>query len=141
MKQTEPRVGVGAILLNKNNQVLLVLRKKAPDADHWSLPGGKVDLYETIELATIREIREELNVSIELIQLVCVTNHILETEKTHFICPTFLAVITAGDLQNNEPDKLAEFGWFPLDQLPHPLTYTTTNALEALGSAKRKTAN
>lgn len=46
-----PKVGVGAVILDKANKVLLVLRKKAPEAGSWSLPGGKVDYMETIENA------------------------------------------------------------------------------------------
>lgn len=134
MKQIEPRVGVGAILLNNKQEVLLVLRKRSPDANHWSLPGGKVELFETIEAATIREIKEELNVTINLNRLVCVTNHMLEIEETHFVCPTFLASIEEGELRNNEPDKLAKIGWFSLVDLPTPLTYTTTNALKQLST-------
>lgn len=130
--QTEPRIGVGAMLFNERDELLLVLRKKAPEANHWSLPGGKVELFETIEAATIREIKEELAVTIQLKHLVCVTNHILQEENTHFVCPTFLATIETGRLRNNEPDKLADVNWFALNQLPTPLTETTINALRYL---------
>lgn len=131
MKQ-EPRVGVGAMIFNEQGELLLILRKKSPDAGHWSLPGGKVDLYETIEAATIREIKEEINLEIELSELVCVTNHILVPEETHFVCPTFKARIVGGTLHNNEPDKLGGVAWFSLTDLPSPLTFTTTNAIKYL---------
>lgn len=42
-------VGVGAIILNENNEILLLLRERPPEAGCWSIPGGKVDLFETIE--------------------------------------------------------------------------------------------
>ncbi|CEA05872.1 8-oxo-dGTP diphosphatase [Metalysinibacillus saudimassiliensis] len=82
-------VGVDAFILNEHNELLLVRRKKEPEAAHWSLPGGKVELMETIEDATVREIKEELGVTITLTRLLCVTNHILPP-ATHSVAPTFI---------------------------------------------------
>lgn len=122
-------VGVGAFILNEHNELLLVRRKKEPEAAHWSLPGGKVELMETIEDATVREIKEELGVTIELKRLLCVTNHILPS-ATHFVAPTFVAHITEGNITNREPHASSEVGYFALTQLPTPLTVTTLNALK-----------
>lgn len=130
MIKNEPRVGVGAMILQEG-EVLLVLRKKSPEKDHWSLPGGKVELYETLEDAVKREIKEELNLEIQLDQLLCATNHILIEEDVHYVAPTYLAHITDGNPCLMEPDALGGMGWFPLDELPQNLTVTTVNALDA----------
>lgn len=130
MIQNEPRVGVGAMIMQEG-EVLLVLRKKNPEKDHWSLPGGKVELYETLEDAVKREIKEELNLEIQLDQLLCATNHILIEEAVHYVAPTYLAHITDGNTCLMEPDALGGMGWFPLDELPQNLTVTTVNALDA----------
>lgn len=37
-------VGCGAVILNKNNEILLQLRNKAPEKEYWSIPGGKVEM-------------------------------------------------------------------------------------------------
>ena len=134
MKNMEnlPRVGVGAVIKDDHNRILLVLRKRAPEADHWSLPGGKVEYMETIEAAVVREIKEELGIDIALDQLLCVTNHIIPAENTHYVAPTFLAHIVAGEAENQEPRALGDVRWFPLDHLPDRLTMTTTYALEYL---------
>lgn len=132
MVKKQPQVGVGALLLNDRQEVLLVLRKKAPDPHCWSLPGGKVEWLETIEQATIREIKEEVNLDIQLEKLICVTNHLLPEEDVHFICPTFSATIVAGEIVNNEPKKLADIRWFSLADLPDNLTYTTSYPLSLL---------
>lgn len=130
MIQNEPRVGVGAMIMQEG-EVLLVLRKKNPEKDHWSLPGGKVELYETLEDAVKREIKEELNLEIQLDQLLCATNHILIEEAVHYVAPTYLAHINDGNPCLMEPDALGGMGWFPLDELPQNLTVTTVNALDA----------
>ncbi|MFD0943679.1 NUDIX hydrolase [Savagea faecisuis] len=127
-----PRVGVGAVILNEASEILLLKRLKSPEMYAWSIPGGKVDWMETIEEAIVREIEEELGVSIELIRLVGVTNHILPDEQAHWVAPTYLAKIAKGEPRNMEPNKHEAIGWFALDDLPEPLTLTTTSALRDL---------
>ncbi len=59
-----PIVGVGAVVIN-NRQVLLVRRANEPNRGQWSIPGGTVELGETLSQAAIREVREECCVEIE----------------------------------------------------------------------------
>ncbi|NWL87096.1 MULTISPECIES: NUDIX domain-containing protein [unclassified Paenibacillus] len=127
-----PRVGVGAVIKDDLDRILLVLRKRAPEAGHWSLPGGKVDYMETIEEAIRREIREELGIEIMIDGLLCVTNHILPEEDTHYVAPTFLAHIAAGRVENREPHALGDVQWFPINSMPDKITVTTAYALKHL---------
>ena len=60
----QPVLGVGAVIL-KNKKILLVQRKFEPKAGYWTLPGGTVELGETIHHALKREIREECGIEIE----------------------------------------------------------------------------
>ncbi len=59
-----PIVGVGAVVIN-NRQVLLVRRANEPNRGQWSIPGGTVELGETLAQAAAREVREECGVEIE----------------------------------------------------------------------------
>ncbi|MGM1047009.1 MAG: NUDIX domain-containing protein [Bacillota bacterium] len=127
-----PKVGVGAVILDENNCILLVLRKKSPEAGYWSLPGGKVEYMEKVENAVIREIKEELGIDIEIERLLCVTNHIVQSENVHWVAPTFVAHIINGNVQNKEPHALQEVQWFPIDDIPDNITITTEYALEQL---------
>lgn len=131
-KEKIPKVGVGAVILDENKRILLVLRKKSPEAGYWSLPGGKVEYMETVENAVIREIKEELGIDIEIERLLCVTNHIVQSENVHWVAPTFVAHIINGNVQNREPHALQEVQWFPIDDIPDKITITTEYALEQL---------
>ncbi len=59
-----PQVAVGAVVF-KEDKVLLVLRGKPPAENHWSIPGGCVELGETLQEAAEREIREETGLIIQ----------------------------------------------------------------------------
>lgn len=58
-----PRVGVGAVVF-KDDRVLLVKRGRPPAEGHWAVPGGRVELGETLVQAAEREIFEETAVRI-----------------------------------------------------------------------------
>ena len=68
-------VGVGAVVFNADC-VLLVRRAKAPLAGEWSLPGGAVELGETLEEAVVREVAEETGLRVVPVQVVKVFDHI-----------------------------------------------------------------
>lgn len=71
METSLPRIGVGAVIMNEANEILLVLRGRQPEKDKWSIPGGKVDLYETLEDTTVREVLEEVGLHIQVKRLLC----------------------------------------------------------------------
>ena len=58
-----PQVGVGAILV-RNGRVLLVQRGHPPSEGLWAIPGGRVELGETLQQAAEREILEETGITI-----------------------------------------------------------------------------
>ena len=59
-----PRVGVGAIVI-KDGKVLLVRRAAPPNKDLWAIPGGMLELGETLQEGAEREIFEETNIRIK----------------------------------------------------------------------------
>lgn len=127
-----PRVGVGVLIVDANDRALLTLRKRPPEAGHWSIVGGKVDYLETLEDCAVREAREEVGVQIAIVRLLCVTDHCLPKENQHWVSPAFLGRIVSGEPHNCEPDKTLKVSWFPLSALPPNLTMTARNAIRAL---------
>ena len=117
-------VGVGAIIVN--NQGRLFLARRGPKAKNerglWEFPGGSVEFGETMAAALQREIREEFGIEITVGKLLDVVDHILKAEGQHWISPTFLCAIAAGEPHIMEPEKCAEIGWFRPDEIPQELT-------------------
>ncbi len=74
-----PIVGVGAVVI-EGNRVLLVRRGREPLKGEWSLPGGAVELGETLEEAIGREVAEETGVEVRVLQLVEVLDRIVRED-------------------------------------------------------------
>lgn len=132
-------VGCGAVIINDKNQVLLMLRteKARNNPFYWSIPGGGVDFFESFEDCLKRELKEELDVEIEVVKLLCVCNHIIESESQHWVAPQFLCKIINGEIKNMEPDKCSEIKWFDLDNMPEKITSNTKEGVDIIKSKKR----
>lgn len=130
----QPRVGCGAAIL-KDGKLLLVHRRRDPEADHWGLPGGKVDFLEPVPRAVEREITEELGIGIEAKRLLCLVDMIDAGRGEHWVAPVYLVEDFTGEPAVQEPEALHGCGWFALDDLPSPLTQATVEAVRALSSA------
>ncbi len=129
--QALPRVGCGVAILDEE-RLLLVRRKRMPEAGHWGLPGGKVDPFETVSAAAEREILEELGIHIEADHLLGIVDQIDRERNEHWVAPVYLVRSYEGVPTIMEPDALAELGWFRLDDLPAPLTQSTLHAIRCL---------
>jgi 8-oxo-dGTP diphosphatase len=128
---SQPRVGAGVLLVDASGRVLLTLRKFPPEAQCWSIIGGKVDFLETVESCAIREALEEVGLKIAIDRLLCITNHLLPEEGQHWVSPAYLGRILEGEARNCEPHKTQEVRWFGMDELPGNLTMTARNAIVA----------
>lgn len=124
-------VGVGAVIINDNEEILLLLRKKSPESGRWTIPGGSVEFGERVEDAIIREVNEELGIDVEVIKLLRVTNHIVKEEGQHWISPAFLVKHVSGTPVNKEPESHSEINWFSIHSLPDNVTITTSLALKS----------
>ena len=97
-----PLVGVGAIILDAN-RVVLVRRGHPPALGQWSLPGGIVELGETMGEAIVREVEEEVGLKIEVIQLISVLDWILldaaGAVEFHYVLMDFLCRSVEGALR------------------------------------------
>ena len=86
-------VGVGAVIVD-GDRVLLVRRGHAPLKGEWSLPGGAVELGETLEAALTREILEETSLHVRVEQLVDVVDRIHYTPdgriEYHYVVVDYL---------------------------------------------------
>jgi 8-oxo-dGTP diphosphatase len=98
---TAPLVGVGAIIVS-NGRVLLVCRGREPLKGHWTLPGGVLELGESLVDGVKREIAEETGLEVEPIELVELLDRIhREGEKVryHYVIADYLCRMTGGQLR------------------------------------------
>jgi 8-oxo-dGTP diphosphatase len=130
-RRAQPRVGVGVLLVDDAGRVLLTLRNNPPEANCWSIVGGKLDFLESLEHCAVRETFEEVGLEIASGALLCVTDHLLPEENQHWVSPAYLGRILRGEASNREPEKTRDVRWFALHELPPNLTMTARNAIEA----------
>jgi ADP-ribose pyrophosphatase YjhB (NUDIX family) len=127
----EPRVGCGVAMV-VDGKILLMRRLNAPEAGHWGIAGGKIDLFETARAAAEREIAEELGVQVSADTLLCFVDQIDRAASVHWVSPVYLAERFVGEPRILEPHKHADLGWFDLADPPLPLTTAAAAAIKAL---------
>ncbi|NWG10866.1 NUDIX hydrolase [Candidatus Bathyarchaeota archaeon] len=113
----QPIVGVGAIIIC-NGQILLEKRKNEPGRGKWSIPGGLVDLGESIEQTVKREVKEETGLEVERPKLVDIVDNILKDEngkiKYHFVIVDYFVKLVGGVLKASSDAQ--ELKWARLDE-------------------------
>ncbi|MGK9148257.1 NUDIX domain-containing protein [Plantibacter flavus] len=125
-----PRSGCGAAII-RDGRILLLERRRAPEAGSWGIPGGKVDWMERLEDAVRREVEEETGLDLGPVDLLCVVDHFEVGLNQHWISPVYLAEAAIGEPALREPDKHSGLGWFSLDDLPEHVTVSTSTAVAA----------
>ena len=106
-------MGVGAVII-EDGRVLLVKRGHPPLAGEWSIPGGVLELGETLREAAIREAREETCLTVEPADLLGVYDRVLRDDEGrtlyHFVLIDFLCRRVSGEAR--AADDADEVRWF-----------------------------
>jgi 8-oxo-dGTP diphosphatase len=105
-------VGVGAVVF-KAGEVLLVRRGQEPAMNSWSLPGGLVELGETMETAIHRELAEETGITVRLLGITAVLERIFPDPDGriayHYMLVDFLCDYLGGELTAGSDITAARF--------------------------------
>lgn len=120
----QPLVGVGAVIF-KAEEVLLVRRGQEPALGVWSLPGGLVELGETLEEAIRRELQEEVGLSVNILGITAVLERVYRDQSGgipyHYVLVDFLCDYQAGELRPGSDITAAQFISLPdLDRFDLP---------------------
>jgi len=112
-------IGTGALIFNDEGKVFISKRgkKSRNEPGKWDFPGGAVEFGERCEDAIIREIKEEFNMDIKIVELLEVVNHIIPNENQHWVSPSYIARHISGNPKIMEPDKTDEIKWINLSDI------------------------
>jgi len=98
----QPVVGVGAVIIC-NGKILLEKRKYEPGKGKWSIPGGLVELGETVEQTVIREVLEETGLEVEDPKPIDIVDNIVRDDngdvKYHFVILDYFVKLKGGTLK------------------------------------------
>jgi len=129
-----PAVTADIILLQHTADqtfVLLIERKHPPFAGMWALPGGFVNMDETLEEAAMRELQEETGISgIELNQFYTFST-VNRDPRHRTITTAFIGNANNKTIEPVAGDDAAKAQWFALLELP-PLAFDHSEVLEML---------
>ncbi len=125
-------VGVGAVVW-RDGAVLLERRGQPPLQGSWSLPGGLVEVGETLEQAVAREVREECDIEVKVGSLLGVFEPIVRDDdgriRYHYVVIDYLAMYVTGEVAIG--DDAAELRWVPVeDVLGYALLPETRDMIE-----------
>lgn len=97
-----PLVGVGGIVIDARGNVLLVKRGNEPRKGHWSIPGGLLELGESLAEGVAREIREETGLTVQPQAVVEVVDRIYKEEgrvRYHYVIVDYWCTVVDGEAQ------------------------------------------
>src|SRR5262245_12294778 len=112
-----PVVGVGAVIV-RDGKALIVKRAHEPRKGEWSLPGGRVELGESLEDATRREIKEETGLDVEVGPIVEVFDRVHRLDgriRYHFVIVDYLCQSRDGAAQAG--DDADDVAWVTAEEL------------------------
>ena len=118
MNPTAPVVGVGGVLI-RDGKVLLIRRGKPPLYGRWVVPGGTVELGESLEQALVREMREETGLEVVPLEVLTVFDRIERDGDRvvyHYVIVDYLCRWLGGEAL--AASDALEAAWAALDDLP-----------------------
>ncbi len=114
MKPVTPLLTVDALIIYEG-EIVLIRRKNPPYQNHFALPGGFVEVGETVEAAVVREAKEETGLDIELLKLLGIYSNPSRDPRGHTVSVCYLA-IGRGNLKAGSDAK--DTGLFSLNEVP-----------------------
>ncbi|HEX8814723.1 MAG TPA: NUDIX hydrolase [Terriglobales bacterium] len=134
-----PCIGVGSIIIDERC-VLLVKRQHAPLAGEWSIPGGVLEVGETLREAAVREAREETGLTVKPLELLGVFDRVLRDPagkvQYHYVLIDFLCRRIEGTAIAGT--DAAEVRWFKPEELSSLRLAADTAEVIKLGFEKAR---
>src|ERR1044071_8470002 len=129
-----PFAGVGAVILH-DGHVVLIRRGVEPLKGQWSLPGGAVELGETLEECVVREMQEETGLDVEVGPVIEVFDRIMHDAggrvQYHYVLVDYVCRPAGGTLA--AASDVADVAWAEIAALPG--FHLTDKAIAVIGQA------
>ena len=119
-KPKTPILAVDGLFIEKG-KVLMVKRNIYPFIGFWVLPGGHVDYGERVEQAIIREMKEELGISVKIKKLIGVYSDPKRDPRYHAVSVVYFCQRVKGKIKLDY--EASEFKYFPLNSLPKKIGF------------------
>jgi len=137
-----PKVAVGAVVIEEG-RVLLVKRKYPPKQGKWAIPGGSVNLGESLQAAAEREILEETGLVIEAKKPIYTFDLIERDSKGdvifHYVIVDLFAKYISGDV--HPADDVSDARWFDPDEIEGlDISENTQKLLDKMGFLEGRVA-
>jgi 8-oxo-dGTP diphosphatase len=126
MYPDQPIVGIGVVIVSKG-KIVMAKRANDPGRGKWTIPGGIVELGESIKTTVIREAKEETCLDVADPELIDVVEAVtLDEEKKikyHYVIADYFVKVKGGELKA-ESDVL-ELRWVPFEEIDQYVTTTS----------------
>lgn len=129
-EEKRPKVGV-AVIVKKEEKILIGKRIGAHGSSTWSFPGGHLEWTESWEDCAIREVREEAGTEINDVRFLYATNDVMYADGKHYVTIFMVADLISGEPRVCEPDKCLGWEWAEWDDMPEPRFLPIDNLLDA----------
>lgn len=130
-----PKVGIGVLIFNTHEQLLLGKRLNSHGENQWGPPGGHLEWGESFEHCAIRETLEETGLIINNPKFLGITNDIFLEQNKHYVSIfLFAKLLRNQEVQNCEPNKTLAWEWFDLIDLPNNLFLPLQNFFRQQGN-------
>ena len=116
-----PMLTVDAVVFRKNKEifeVLLIQRKHDPYEGMWALPGGYVDMEETVEEAVVRELQEETGLQFSSLKQLHTFSTIDRDPRGRTVSVIFYGTTEMKNSEVKGGDDANDARWFRVDNLP-----------------------
>ena len=118
MYPDQPIVGIGAVIVDKG-KIVLIKRGNEPSRGKWTIPGGLVELGESLEAAVMRETKEETCLDVDNLSLIDVVDNVDVDEqdkvKYHYVIIDYFVHIRSGRIK--AASDAAELRLVPFDEV------------------------
>ena len=102
---------------NGKHEILLIKRKNEPYKDCWALPGGFMEMNETLEQCAVRELKEETGIEVSYGEFITLLDDVNRDPRGRTISAVFKSYAPDGAIAVPNDDAI-EIGWFKNGQLP-----------------------